>query len=363
MLVVATTPRIATYALDLAFGWARRTNATAASVEKVDNSGRPLFVCLRQPMKKTSASAAWCLGVSLVGALLFGLAAVPLAAQAPDPGPVRNAIAFTLRISGSGSDPAPTVNSGISSAAQSWTYERTIDGWFEVNVTRRREGEGTGSREVVEFFRKRGGRHQIVGSVSDGVRNYERWYGEGYETGVYADYTASESATWSGAVEAPDAGVVLDATNKTWLLVFDPQFLLADYQGKMDFRGEAQFQPSGPAGFGEPWSYMTDDPSLRLAGEKKQIMTRYSAGDSGIAPLPLEMISNLPAKLEGAVPTGRIEYAVPRHAYAKGTWKMRYSLDWSVRNELPDVDLEVRCPKYETWRPTATVDSAGKSVV
>ncbi len=310
-------------------------------------------------MKNTSASVAWFLGVSLVGALLLGLAAVPLAAQAPSgPGPVRNAFVFTLRISGSGSDPASTVNSAISAAAQDWTYERTIDGWFEVSVTRRREDFGTGPRDVVEFFRKSGGRHQIVGSVSDGVRNYERWIGEGYETGVHADYTASETATWSGAIEAPDTGVVLDTTNKKWLLIFDPQFLLADYQSKMNFHGEAQFQPSGPAGFGEPWSYMTNDLSRRLAGEKKQIMSRYHAGESGIPSLPLEMIRNLPAKLDGPVPSGRIEYAVPRHPYAKGTWTMSYILDWSVRTELPDVELEVRCPNYETWRPTATVDSA-----
>jgi len=312
-------------------------------------------------VKPNPVSETVCTRPLLVGAMFLGLFVARLSAQAPpSPEPVRNAIVFTLRISGSGSDPAPTVNSGISLATQHWSYERTIEGWFEVNVARRREGVGAAARELVEFTRKRGGRHQIIGIVSDRVWNYERWYGEGYETGVYADYRASESADWTGALLPADTGVVLDSTHQTWIRMFDPQMLLGDYRPMMNYLGEAYFAPSTTGGFGEPWTYTTDDPALKLAGEKKQIMTRYHPGERGFtAVFPDAVALNVPAKFDGTVATGRVEYVVPKPDSARGTWtRMHYVVDWAARTELPDVELEVRSPNYETWRPTATTGSA-----
>jgi hypothetical protein len=313
-------------------------------------------------MKHLFASVASFVRLPLVGMAFLGFFE-RVSAQVPaDPEPVRNAIVFTMHLYGSGSDPAPTVNSAISEASQGWTYYRELDGWFEVDVRRRREGSGAAARELVEFSRKRHHRQEITGGVSDWTNNFERWIGEGFDTGVHADYRARETTDWRGEIDPLPSpyGVVLDATNKRWVEMLDPQLLIGDYQPKADFHAEADFKPNSPGGFGEPWTYSTEDPSLKLAGEHKQIEVRFNPGHRGLrVTVPEAERRNVPAKFHGTIATGRVEYKVPRPKDASGEWtEMLYVVDWEARTELPDVELEVRSPEYGKWRPRATEESA-----
>ena len=274
----------------------------------------------------------------LAGALV-GFAASGRTAQIPaEPEPLRNVITFTLHVAGEGSDPrvAPTVEDPV----QDWKYERTIDGWFEVEVAHRTAGTGPGARELVEFTRKRGGRHQIIGIVSDWAKNFERRMGVDAAAGNHADYTASESADWCGAVEPPESLLLtLDATKQTWVEMFEPQPWMGNYRWKMDFRAEAKFEPSAPGTFGRPWTFLADDPSQRSAGEGKQINVRYYPGDRDyVASLPGSVKHDVPAKFDEDAITGRVEFDVPRPDGAVGTWKkMHYTLDWSARTDVAEV--------------------------
>jgi hypothetical protein len=298
--------------------------------------------------------------LSLVGVALLG-ADARLSAQEPADGPVRNAIKFTMHISGTGNDPAPVGNnSGVLESSQSWTYDRTLDGWFEVDVTRRKEGTGDDVRQVIEYSHKKGQRHEIIGTVADRADNFERSGAEDFNS-VYVDYRAKETTDWTREIASlpSNIGVVLDATNKQWLVILEPHFLIGDYFPTADFQALAHYKPSSPGGFGEPWDYAASDPSLLLAGDRKQILLRYHPGGSGFGILnSAPEQQNVEAKYRGTVATGHAEFEVPRPDGAKGTWTMKYVVDWEARSELPDVELEVLCPKYAKWRPQATDESA-----
>lgn len=325
---------------------------------------------------------------SLLGAVLFlgsGHLLWPAAAPA-NVEPVPKAIAFRMHISGFGGSPKSTINSGLARSEPEWTYERTVEGWFEVEVARRRSGVSAedikvieaamkampnapslpslqaGVSELIDFRVKRGGRHRIVGSVLERAKNFERWIGEGFGPTIYADYTASEEAKWQGAVEPWDTLIItLDATKKVWLTMLEPKGWIDGKLSSADYHGEAFFEPSSPAaGFGKPWAYATNDPSRKLAGEERQIETGYDRNTMSSAAIvfPAAVMTNVPAKFDGTVATGKVEYKVPRPASVTGAWTMHYSVEWTARTELPDVELEVRCPDYLKWRPTATEGSA-----
>ncbi len=326
---------------------------------------------------------------SLLGGALF-VGGCPLLWAAAAPAkvePVPKAIAFRMHISGFGSSPKSTINTGLARSEHEWTYEETLEGWFEVEVGRRRSGISeedlkvmeaamkamkvtmpsgmemkAGFIETTEFGVKRGGRHHIVGSVIQRARNYERWFGEGFGPTIYADYTASEEAKWQGTVEPRGFRIELDETSKVWLTMLEPKGWIGDYGSRMNYHGEARFEPSSPAaGFGKPWAYATNDPARKLAGEEKQIETGYNRNTMSSAAIrfPDSVRNNVPAKFEGTLATGKVDYEVARPADVTGTWKMHYSIEWTARTELPeDLRLEIEeTPAYREWRPETTADA------
>jgi len=66
----------------------------------------------------------------------------------------------------------------------------------------------------------------------------------------------------------------------------------------------------------------------------------------------------LPLAGEATELIGHTRIPVPKPAGWDGAWNIALEVSWQIDVKLPPVELEVRCPGYEKWRPTATKDSA-----
>ena len=286
------------------------------------------------------------------------LVATVLSAQQDEPPAGRDVLTFTCTILGQGSD--PDVSEATTRPVQNWTYQRVMTGWFEVETKRRRVGRGKAAHDRIEWTLPKGGAHQIVGQRRDWARNAVREIGEG---GSYADYTAEETLSADLTLPPPQRpfSLVLEVADEpTWVTQFLPIGWLPAIEAASRYEGKAEFVPGELGGFGDGWRYFADDAARRSDGER-HIDVRFHAGANGDVPFPVAIANKRwPASFDGKVATGHVEVEVPRPAGASGEFRMRYQLDWSIRAELEDVELEVRSPNYETWRPTAGLGLAGE---
>ncbi len=263
-----------------------------------------------------------------------------------------------VSIAGSGSDPdlADTEN-----ADQYWNYSRTVSGHLEMTVDPELVEIDGQSREVLLFRPKVDGVSTLEGRSADSVRNRFRESGEG---GSWVDYSAHESWAATARLSAPSPGwfeglqLILDSERSTWNVDFAPgEWITWLASQPTRYEGEATWEPGGPGtGTGEGWHFFTNDEADRTTPDGKFISTRYHPGGTGASVFAPDLsFLNVPATIAGTVYTGAKSADVPKPASASfsSSWNMRFDVVWTVRETLPDVELIVRSPKYDSWRPEA----------
>lgn len=285
--------------------------------------------------------------------LTFGCA---LAAQDPVV-PVANVLSFRLTITGSGNDPDPS--DAVAAAYQVWYFDRVIEGYYEVEVATAGNAK-TGQRLV--YKPRRGGRSSITGQRIDSAENRYSELGEGSNLTGVSPYTAFEEWRRDGPLSPPprDLVVTLDPSRAEWTTMFLPVGWFGELEtGDVHYTGGARFDPPTGSALGEPWTFLSQDPNERSKGNKR-IETRYSPARRFFLPFPLKLRGAVvPATFEedeevgGHVVRGSLPFEVDQPRDAPGKFKMTGKLDWVVRARLPEVELKVRIPEYETWRPSA----------
>ena len=130
---------------------------------------------------------------------------------------------------------------------------------------------------------------------------------------------------------------------------------LADQPTQYD--GEASWEPGAPdTGTGEGWHLITNDEADRTTPDGQFISTGYHPGGTGALVFAPDLsLLNVPAIIAGTVYTGEKSAEVPKpdSASFSTSWSMRFDVVWTVLETLPDVELIVRSPKYDGWRPEA----------
>lgn len=257
---------------------------------------------------------------------------------------------LAIVVVGSGSDPdlAETAN-----AEQSWHYVRTISGYREMNVIRETIGSGANERRIIRFVPKPKGKSNVSGLLVDSAYNTYRDFGEG----SYFDYVARESWSVSGQLpgelggDGDELSFTLDLGKNTWDATLFPTTWLQALDSMIPaYEGEAFWTPSQ----GEGWSYYINDEADRTGPDLKYVSTRYHPGGSSAALfVPNMQLLNVVAVTNGNTYSGQKAVDIPRPQTAVGSWKMTFSIGWTLRETLPDVELKVTSRDYERWRPTA----------
>lgn len=251
------------------------------------------------------------------------------------------------RIEGRGSWP----DQDAKPSSQSWVLKRTYRGYVEVTVRTATIETPGGPRTVFNIRPRTGGISTLVVTQDDMALNQLTEMGEGGST---MEYTAREEWTSRVNLEARELGstLTLDLTNRVWggaIGFSEAESRLAE---RVQYRGVARMLPGQGGGFADPWEFFTTDPrSQQVDGQG--VSTRYHPGSPATSGFN---VAERPVLASVGAFAGEVEVEVPRLPGAPGEWQMRGSLRWTLRQQVPEVLLEVFALGYRDWRPTLAPD-------
>lgn len=287
------------------------------------------------------------LRVSL-GRLLALLLSVPLGAQAVDPAntprPEARLLEVSFQILGKGSDPEP--NPDVANPEQSWTFSRHYHGVFEVRVETRTVGSPPDEKTVLAIVPTVGGVSRVFGARSDWVHNAYRDFGEGDS---YFD--AAATITWKA--RAPVLGsranlsLTLDLQNRVWNGTIGPGRWEDELLRETVIEGQATITPGGGGNSGPVDIYPIQGKGNQLSGGL-QVSTRYSPSAPWQDSL---VVAGEPAFVVESHYSGYHEQPLISPTAPGVRAQMIAKFSWTLLDRLPDVELVVRSPEYEDWRP------------
>ncbi|MCC7375007.1 MAG: hypothetical protein IT581_10140 [Verrucomicrobiales bacterium] len=239
---------------------------------------------------------------------------------------------------------------------QEWSFERSFIGYMEVEVTPTIVGEPPNDRSVLEIRPKSGGLTTVVGHYSGRSRLEFTTRGEGSSS---MEYFSWEHWTQDRVMQPKDLilGLFLDEQSLRW----DGQISIAGWDSvlssQLKFEGFGLYVP-GPAGGWEPkWKFHSTDPNERDSGG-------HSIGGGWFPPAPpiVDYPIATTAKIQGGFYHGSVDVPIPdpvppANAGPGRLWRMDASLEWTLLDKLPEVDLIVRSSQYTQWIPSLLADN------
>jgi hypothetical protein len=240
---------------------------------------------------------------------------------------------------------------------QEWTFERSFNGYLEVEVAPILVGQPPNDHSVLEIRPKSGGVTTVVGHYSGRSRLEFTTTGEGSSS---MEYFSWEHWDQDRVMQPKDLilGLFLDEQSLRW----DGEISIAGWDNvlssQLKFEGYGLYTP-GPAGGWEPkWTFHSTDPNERESGG-------HSIGGGWFPPAPpiVDYPIATTAKIQGGFYHGSVDVPIPdpvppANAGPGRLWRMEASLQWTLLDKLPEVDLIVRSSQYTRWIPTLLGDNS-----
>jgi len=288
-----------------------------------------------------------------LGRLLTLLLSEHLPAQAANPAtatrPEARFLEVSFQILGKGSD--PETDPDVANAEQSWTFSRNYHGVIEVRVENRTVGSPPNEQTVLVIVPAISGVSRVFGARSDWVQNAYRTFGEGDS---YFDNTAT--MTWKA--RSPVVGrranlnLILNPETRVWNGTIGPGLWEDDLVRETVIEGQATITPGGGGSRNPAEIYPIQGKGNQVSGNL-QVNTRYVPSEPWQDSLA---VAGEPAfVLEGHY-NGYVEKPLISPTTSGARAQMIAKFGWALLDRLPDVELVVRSPQYEHWRPELDIN-------